>query len=262
MNEICLIDAFSPLGWEATADAKGQIYYVNHIDKTTTWDRPPPAPRLTRKTTPQGVASGARQRDRSNTFSGTIDSRPFDMSPTGGRYSGAGSKHGWSINELTGSARGPHTTFPARPSLSPSTDSMTASPALPPYGSRQGSRGVETTKGIGRSSVSLPPEHRSRNERDSRMEKVKHGTERDTRRPRLPPAYHEIRPLSHTTYGASAARGAQGAPSPTQEASTVSASGGLNLFGLYVRGQAILPAEHDGQNRVDVHHGPVDSTVL
>lgn len=197
---------------------------------------------MTRKTTPQGVASGSRQRDRSHTFAGTTDGRPFDMSPTGRRHPGAGSKHGWRINDPAGFARGTDTPFPTRPGLSHSTDSMTASPALPPYGSRQGSRGVETTKGIGRSSVSLPPEHRSRNESDFRKEKMKHGAERDTRRSRLP-AYHEIGPLPHTTYSSSSARGAQGVPSPPQMTSTVSVSGGLNVFGLYVRGQTIKSAE-------------------
>ncbi|CAF4316485.1 unnamed protein product, partial [Didymodactylos carnosus] len=35
-----------PVGWEARTDQFGRCYYIDHILKTTTWQRPPPAPSL------------------------------------------------------------------------------------------------------------------------------------------------------------------------------------------------------------------------
>jgi len=29
-----------PIGWEERVDANGRTYYVNHIARTTQWDRP------------------------------------------------------------------------------------------------------------------------------------------------------------------------------------------------------------------------------
>lgn len=37
-----------PLDWEARIDSHGRIFYVDHVNRTTTWQRPtaPPAPQV------------------------------------------------------------------------------------------------------------------------------------------------------------------------------------------------------------------------
>lgn len=34
-------DAPLPSGWEERTDANGRTFYVNHVDRTTQWHRPP-----------------------------------------------------------------------------------------------------------------------------------------------------------------------------------------------------------------------------
>lgn len=40
MNEVNPANVTLPMGWEERQDANGRTYYVNHIARTTQWERP------------------------------------------------------------------------------------------------------------------------------------------------------------------------------------------------------------------------------
>mmetsp|Transcript_35566 Transcript_35566/g.111263 ORF Transcript_35566/g.111263 Transcript_35566/m.111263 type:complete len:352 (-) Transcript_35566:1776-2831(-) len=47
-----------PPGWEERVHASGRVYYVNHNDKTTTWDRPRPQPAFSSSKDAQNAVKG------------------------------------------------------------------------------------------------------------------------------------------------------------------------------------------------------------